>query len=114
MFVRSYAHSHEKGEETSTNQQQNLDLDGCMDMNDEQYASDTRPVIPGCTCLACNNHEFSRSYIHHLVKAKELLAEILLFGHNLHHLIELIRAFNNAEDKEKFKDAIFIQIAGQV
>ena len=88
-----------------------FDSDGCMNMNDKRYARDTRPLVPGCSCLACNNNEFSRAYIHHLVQAKELLAEILLFSHNLHNLLELVRAFNKKEnEKQSIKDAITKQI----
>jgi Queuine tRNA-ribosyltransferase len=55
---------------------------------------DDRPMLPGCTCHACQTH--SRAYIYHLVCAKELLAEVLLFIHNLHHLLVLIRECNHA------------------
>ena len=48
----------------------------------------------GCTCMTCNLH--SRAYIYHLVCAKELLAEILLYIHNLHTLLEFFRAFDES------------------
>jgi hypothetical protein len=89
---------------------QSLNADGCMDMNDKQFARDTRPLVPGCSCLACNHNEFSRAYIHHLVRAKELLAQILLFGHNLHHLLVLVRTLNSSEDKQSVKDATISQL----
>ena len=76
----------------------NLDCDGCMDMSDKMYQRDTSPLVVGCQCMVCSRTRFSRAYIHHLVCAKELLAEILIFAHNLHHLLELIRTFNMTED----------------
>jgi Queuine tRNA-ribosyltransferase len=73
-----------------------LDSDGCMDMTDKRlYERDPKPLVEGCTCMVCcNNGRFSRAYIHHLVCAKELVAEILLMAHNLHHLLEVIRTYN--------------------
>lgn len=76
----------------------NLDTDGCIDMSDERYARDARPLTPGCSCMSCSNSH-SRAYIHHLVKAKELLAEILLFSHNLCHLQRLCRALSAGRDE---------------
>jgi tRNA-guanine family transglycosylase len=74
-----------------------LDADGCIDMGDTQWARDIKPLLPGCSCMACSNTH-SRAYIHHLVQAKELLAEILLFAHNLHHLLALCRALSRDMD----------------
>jgi hypothetical protein len=54
---------------------------------------DTNPLVSKCVCLTCQTH--SRAYVYHLVCAKELLAEILLFIHNLHHMLELLRGINN-------------------
>jgi hypothetical protein len=89
-----------------------FDADGCIDLKDKRYARDSRPLVPGCSCLACSGDQFSRAYIHHLVCAKELLAEILLFGHNLHHLLSLIRSFNDTENSEKMKEFISAQLGG--
>eukprot|EP00980_Cylindrotheca_fusiformis_P008722 scaffold1868_cov193-Cylindrotheca_fusiformis.AAC.7 len=88
-----------------------LNQDGCMDLNDTKYARDSGPLVEGCTCLACANGDFSRSYIHHLVVARELLAEILLFGHNLHHLLSLLRSFSAAQDPEALKVYISKQLS---
>jgi tRNA-guanine family transglycosylase len=74
-----------------------LDANGCIDMEDKKWARDVRPLVPGCPCMACSNSH-SRAYIHHLIQAKELLAEILLYAHNLHHLLELCRALSTDMD----------------
>jgi queuine tRNA-ribosyltransferase len=88
-----------------------FDSDGCMDLHDKRYARDARPLMVGCACLACKNDQFSRAYIHHLVCAKELVAEILLFGHNLHYLLGLCREFNSCDDPAALKDHIQKQLA---
>jgi hypothetical protein len=87
-----------------------LDSDGCMDLNDKSYARDARPLVVGCSCLACKNDQFTRSYIHHLVRAKEMAADMLLFGHNLHRLLELCRSFSKTDNPEKLKDYIQAQL----
>lgn len=76
-----------------------LNSDGCMNMADPVFARDPKPLVGGCRCMACQDGgRFSRAYIHHLVCAKELLAEILLFAHNLHHLMQLIETFNDTNN----------------
>jgi hypothetical protein len=87
-----------------------LNDDGCMDMKDKSFANDPRPLVTGCQCLACARGSFSRAYVHHLICAKELLADVLLFGHNLHHLLEMIRAFNASQDPSALSDSIYRQV----
>jgi Queuine tRNA-ribosyltransferase len=78
-----------------------LDQDGCYDLNppvdgtsvkQHPWFLDQGPLMKGCSCLTCRTH--SRAYVYHLVCAKELLAEMLLFIHNLHHLLASIRSVN--------------------
>ncbi|KAJ1423902.1 tRNA-guanine(15) transglycosylase-like protein [Ochromonadaceae sp. CCMP2298] len=61
-----------------------------LDLRDSKYARDPKPLVPGCTCHACRNH--TRAYIHHLTLSKEMLAEVLLYHHNLHQLQQLFAA----------------------
>jgi hypothetical protein len=81
-----------------------LDANGCFDLNgaaDNKEASkhpwfrDRRPLVHGCKCLTCQLH--TRSYVYHMVCAKELLAEILLFNHNLHHMLILLEKIDEAK-----------------
>ena len=89
-----------------------LNQNGCMDLSDKRYARDPRPLVLGCDSFVCLDNRFSRAYIHHLVVAKEMVAEILLFGHNLHCLLKLLRCFDGDESqREKVKDAILRQIS---
>ena len=88
-------------------------MGGLIELRGEQYASDSSALHPGCKCIACRplvkslskhdgicNHitapSFSRAYIHHLIKAKEMLAETLLFVHNLHRVLLLLRQMSRA------------------
>lgn len=98
----------DKGNNNSNSKMSNdrveLDADGCVnlepDTNDptlHPWFHDKRSIQAGCSCLTCRTH--SRSYIYHLVCAKELVAEILLFVHNLHAVLELLREFQSAHEK---------------
>eukprot|EP01034_Spumella_vulgaris_P042165 gene42165-52278_t len=53
-----------------------------VDVWDKKYQKDTQPLVAGCQCHACKHH--SRAYIHHLLIAREMLAEVLLYHHNQH------------------------------
>ena len=61
-------------------------------MFNAKYELDDRPIEEGCGCPACRN--YSRAYIRHLLKAKEMLGMRLCVLHNLYfynHLMEEIR-----------------------
>ncbi|MBI5931061.1 MAG: tRNA guanosine(34) transglycosylase Tgt [Chloroflexi bacterium] len=62
---------------------------GRYNMRNQQFAHDPEPIEVGCECYACQH--FSRAYIRHLIKAKELIAHQLLSIHNLHFLLKLVR-----------------------
>lgn len=62
---------------------------GRMNLKNACYKEDPRPVGEHCGCPACSGG-FSRSYIHHLVKQKEMLGSILLSLHNIWYLIDLM------------------------
>ncbi len=109
-FLESESYKRRKTEESID--QLLLNQDGCMDLSDTRYARDPRPLVPGCDSFVCLDNRFSRAYIHHLVVAKEMVAEILLFGHNLHCMLKLLRCFDGDENqREKVKDAILSQIS---
>mmetsp|Transcript_19895 Transcript_19895/g.56311 ORF Transcript_19895/g.56311 Transcript_19895/m.56311 type:complete len:494 (+) Transcript_19895:170-1651(+) len=77
-----------------------IDADGCIDVTDKRYERDADPLLPGCTCMTCRDAQFTRTYIHHLIQAKEMIADTLLFAHNLHHLLGLIRRLSTCDDLE--------------
>ncbi len=66
-----------------------MTFNGRMNMVNQQYTHDKRPIAEGCTCYTCRH--FSRAYIRHLIQNKEMLAATLLSIHNIHTLEELVR-----------------------
>jgi len=89
-----------------------LNADGCLDLSDVSFARDPKPLVEGCACFVCRDARFSRAYIHHLVVAKEMVAEILFFGHNLHCLLQLLRAFDSGDPSRgnAVKELVFGQL----
>src|SRR4249919_98227 len=55
--------------------------DGPLNMRNARFAEDQEPIEPGCPCPACT--QFSRAYVHHLVKSGEILGAMLMTQHNL-------------------------------
>ena len=83
---------------------------GTMNLKNEQYAHDERPIEEGCGCPVCQR--YSRAYLRHLFKAEEVLA--LRFGvlHNLwyyNHLVADIRAALDEGRFEAFRRAFYAQ-----
>lgn len=76
---------------------------GIINIMNEKYAEDDSPIDPNCDCETCRN--FTRSYVRHLFKAKEMLGMRLAVMHNLrfyNHLMEDIRNALDAGEFEKF------------
>lgn len=74
---------------------------GRINLLNAKYEKDFSPVEEGCGCYCCRN--YTRAYIRHLVKAKEILASILLSCHNLHHTIEFMRSIRKSLDEGRFE-----------
>jgi queuine tRNA-ribosyltransferase len=62
---------------------------GTMNLKNQGYTADKRPIEEGCACYACRG--FSRSYIRHLFRAGEILGIRLITLHNLHFYLNLAR-----------------------
>ena len=73
---------------------------GKMNINNEQYFADARPIDEGCSCPACRH--YSRAYIRHLFKARELLGMRLCVLHNLYFYNELMQKIRDALDEGRF------------
>ena len=56
--------------------------DGIINIKNEKYAKDERPIDPRCDCPVCRR--YSRAYVRHLFKAEEMLAMRLAVAHNLY------------------------------
>jgi queuine tRNA-ribosyltransferase len=79
--------------------------DGKLNLFNAKYDLDQRPIEEGCGCPACQN--YSRGYIRHLLKAKEMLGMRLCVLHNLYfynHLMEDIRAAIEQDNYKTFKN----------
>lgn len=67
---------------------------GRLNMGNKRFEYDPGPIDPSCDCYACRT--FSRAYIRHLLKAKEILGLQLLSIHNLNFLLTLVRDLRQA------------------
>ena len=75
---------------------------GTLNLRNARHASDPAPLDADCRCPACNG--FSRAYLHHLVKAGEILAAMLLTTHNLTYYADLMAAMREAIAHSRFTD----------
>lgn len=71
-----------------------LTADGGIKVERGENANHFGPIEHSCTCYTCQN--FTLGYLHHLFKAKELTAYTLATVHNLHFMVELMRAYRAA------------------
>lgn len=79
---------------------------GKINLLNARFETDDRPIEEGCGCPVCRR--YSRSYIRHLLKAKEMLGLRFMVLHNLYfynHLMEEIRAAIEAGNYSEFKKA---------
>jgi len=67
---------------------------GLLRLRNARYRDDTSQLDPSCDCYTCRN--FSRSYLHHLDKCKEILGAQLNTVHNLHYYQSLMRGLRSA------------------
>ncbi len=79
---------------------------GKMNLLNARYELDDRPISEDCGCPVCSH--YSRAYIRHLLKAKEMLGLRLLVIHNLYfynHMMEEIRAAIEGHRYQEYKKA---------
>ena len=74
---------------------------GTINIKNEKFKLDERPIDPTCTCPACRS--FSRAYLRHLVVAQEMLAMRLAVLHNLHFYNELMVRIREHLDNGTFE-----------
>ena len=75
---------------------------GKINLLNEKYAEDERPIAEECGCPACKN--YSRSYIRHLFKAREALGMRLAVLHNLYFYNELMQKIRDALDEGRYEE----------
>ncbi|MEL7133391.1 MAG: tRNA guanosine(34) transglycosylase Tgt [Pseudomonadota bacterium] len=67
---------------------------GVINIKNARHADDPRPLDEDCTCPACRN--YSRAYLHHVFRANEMIAGMLLTWHNLHYYQEIMQGMRDA------------------
>ncbi len=67
---------------------------GVVNLKNARHADDPRPLDEACACPAC--HGYSRAYLHHVFRAKEMISGMLLTWHNLHYFQEIMAGMRAA------------------
>ena len=75
---------------------------GKVNLLKAKYETDGQPIEPGCKCPACRH--YSRAYIRHLLKAKEMLGLRLIVLHNLYFYNTMMEEIRDALEKGEFSD----------
>ncbi len=75
---------------------------GKMNLMNKRYELDERPIEEGCQCPACRH--YSRAYIRHLLKAKEMLGLRLLVLHNLYFYNTMMSEIREAIEEGRFAE----------
>ncbi len=75
---------------------------GKLVIRNAKFKNDFTPIEENCNCYACKN--FTRAYVHHLIKCGEMLGAELLSIHNLYHLINLTNEVKKAILEDRLLD----------
>jgi queuine tRNA-ribosyltransferase len=67
---------------------------GTINLRNARHQDDPRPLDEECGCPLCRN--YSRAYIHHLIRSEEILAPMLLTWHNIHYYQDVMRGLRTA------------------
>lgn len=70
--------------------------DGRFNVSNAKYRRDFSPLFEGCSCFTCAH--YTRAYIHHLFRAKEMLASTLATIHNEHFIVTLVDSIRASID----------------
>ncbi|CUI05883.1 tRNA guanosine(34) transglycosylase Tgt [Massilia sp. CCM 8695] len=73
---------------------------GDVKIKNARYKDDQGPLDESCDCYCCKN--FSRAYLHHLHRSKEILGARLNTIHNLHYYLKLMSEMRDAIDADRF------------
>jgi queuine tRNA-ribosyltransferase len=75
--------------------------DGPLNMRNARFAEDREPIESGCPCPACR--QFSRAYVHHLVKSGEILGAMLMTQHNLWFYQRIMQGLRDAISEQRLQ-----------
>ena len=81
-----------------------------MNLFTQKSELDPRPIEEGCQCPACRH--YSRAYIRHLLKAKEMLGMRLCVLHNLYFYNHMMEEIRDALDEGRFADYKKMRLEG--
>jgi queuine tRNA-ribosyltransferase len=73
---------------------------GDIRIRNAKFRNDERPLDAQCTCYTCQH--FSRAYLHHLDRSKEMLGAMLNTIHNLHYYLALMADMRKAIEEDRF------------
>ncbi|MEM8581862.1 MAG: tRNA guanosine(34) transglycosylase Tgt [Pseudomonadota bacterium] len=73
---------------------------GAVNLKNARHADDPRPLDEACTCPTCTN--YSRAYLHHVFRAGEIIASMLLTWHNLKYYQDLMSDIRSAISRRDF------------
>ena len=74
---------------------------GPLNIRNARFAEDQGPLDPRCACPVCTG--WSRAYLHHLVKAGEMLGAMLMTQHNIHFYQDLMQTIRDAVAVGRFE-----------
>ena len=72
---------------------------GVINLWDIIHRKSLQPILANCICHACRNH--TRAYVHHLLLAKEMLGDILLYCHNQHQILQMFNEIRFVTEIDK-------------
>lgn len=75
-------------------------FEGKINIKNNKYSRDFGPLDDACSCQTCTR--YTKAYIKHLYKSREILAAMLLSVHNLHFMLELVKKCREAIEKGSF------------
>ena len=75
---------------------------GRLNLLNNEFIADTGPLDPECGCYTCKN--YSRAYLAHLCRAKEMLSATLLSIHNLYFLVNMVKKLRQAIIEGNFEE----------
>ncbi len=76
--------------------------EGTLNLRNATHQESPNPLDYHCSCPACTH--YSRAYLHHLFKAKEILGAMLLTWHNIQYYQDLMHSIRNAIEHDSYED----------
>ena len=76
--------------------------DGPIQIKNARFKKDFAPLQEDCACYTCQN--YTRAYVHHLLRSKEMLGQTLGSIHNLYFIVKLVDDIRVSMMKETFKE----------